>query len=921
MSNSALYDAALSYARRGMAVLPLHCAIDGKCSCGKDDCSSPGKHPHTKTGLKEASKDPAQIADWWRKWPNANVGIVTGKVSGIVVLDIDGERGEESLSNLEADLGLLPDTWEQLTGGGGRHLVFIRPIMDKVGNRVGVAPGVDVRGDDGYIVAEPSNHVSGRQYVWEISHHPDEQRIAELPADWLDILTPAPRQYEPVELPSAFAQGERNELLFKLAASLRAKGLSDVALLAALREENTVRCKPPLPDREVETIARSAAKYQPGEIGLSRNAAARTAPLPPQEDETNALEQLKDLLQREAYYSDAVVGLVVGLERANSSLYVTALQEVRGVDGFRSGDWKSSVSAYKARQKGLTLIKGKSEPENTLDRHLQDIPLKGLVMPGDWRMSPAGQIFKYDDRGQDVTVLTACPHPVILTERLHNVDSDTEKLRIAFRRDRDWRDVVVDAATAANKASIVQLANFGLQVTSENSKLLVSYLSEFATVNQARMPLRRSTARLGWIDSSQFAPYAENVAYDGELAYQFLFRAVHSAGEYADWIKLVRPLRERSVLLRTILSASFASPLVALLGYQPFFVHLWGDSGAGKTVTQLLALSVWGDSAQLLKTLNTTMVGLERHAGFFHSLPVCLDELQSLQQRNVPIEAIVYMLSLGKGKGRGTTGGGVEIEREWHNIFLTSGETPIVQENTQGGAQNRVLEFYIDRGAYCGADPGDIAIRIGEVYGHAGRAFIQALTALRDGRQEVRDVWQELRGEIRDADYTDKHINNVAMLALGDYYSSCFIFGMDATQARAEALVLAMELLERLEKAIAMDPVRRAWDFICDWVESNKARFDPGYDGSAPRLGYLIVGEGDPDLLCVFPSVLSETLQNAGFNPAKTYRGLAEKNMLQASREGGKTRYSVRRRIDGCNIRVCAFPYPMRPYGEELQDA
>ena len=921
MSNNALYDAALSYARRGMAVLPLHCALDGKCSCGKDDCSSPGKHPHTKTGLKEASKDPQQIADWWRKWPNANVGIVTGKVSGIVVLDIDGDRGEESLSNLEADLGPLPDTWEQLTGGGGRHLVFIRPIMDKVGNRVGVAPGVDIRGDDGYIVAEPSNHVSGGQYVWEITHHPDEQRIAELPPDWLDILTPAPRQYESVELPAEFAQGERNELLFKLAASLRAKGLSDVALLAALREENTVRCKPPLSDREVETIARSAAKYQPGEIGLSRSAAAHTAPLPPQEDETTALEQLKDLLQRETYYSDAVVGLVVGLERANSSLYVTALQEIRSVDGFRSGDWKSSVSAYKARQKGLTLIKGKSEPENTLDRQLQDIPLKGLVMPGDWRMSPAGQIFKYDDRGQDITVLTACPHPVILTERLHNVDSDTEKLRIAFRRDREWRDVVVDAATAANKASIVQLANFGLQVTSENSKLLVSYLSEFATVNQARMPLRRSTARLGWIDSSQFAPYAENVAYDGELAYQFLFRAVHSAGEYADWIKLVRPLRERSVLLRTVLSASFASPLVALLGYQPFFVHLWGDSGAGKTVAQQLALSVWGDPAQLLKTLNTTMVGLERHAGFFHSLPVCLDELQSLQQRNVPIEAIVYMLSLGKGKGRGTTGGGVEIEREWHNIFLTSGETPIVQENTQGGAQNRVLEFYIDRGAYCGADPGDIAIRIGDVYGHAGRAFIQALAALRDGRQEVRDVWQELRAEIRDADYTDKHINNVAMLALGDYYSSRFIFGLDSTQARAEALVLAMELLERLEKAIAMDPVRRAWDFICDWSESNKARFDPGYDGSAPRLGYLIVGEGDPDLLCVFPSVLSEALQNAGFNPAKTYRGLAEKNMLQASREGSKTRYSVRRRIDGSNMRVCAFPYPMRPYGEELQDA
>lgn len=510
---------------------------------------------------------------------------------------------------------------------------------------------------------------------------------------------------------------------------------------------------------------------------------------------------------------------------------------IRKVDGYKQADWRKSVSAYKARQKGLTIVKGKKDHGTTLDQQLQDIPLKGLVMPGDWRLSPAGQVFRYDDRpGQEITVLTACPHPVILSERLHNIDSGTEKLRIAFRRDGIWRDVVVDAATAASKTSIVQLANFGLQVTSESSKLLVSYLSEFATANQAHLPVRRSTARLGWIDGTQFAPYADGIAYDGELAYQFVYRAVRSAGEYPNWLKAVRPLRERSVLLRTVLAASFASPLVAMISYQPFFVHIWGDSGAGKTVAQQIALSVWGDPAQLLKTLNTTMVGLERHAAFFHSLPVCLDELQSLIQKYLTIENVVYTLSMGKSKGRGTMGGGVEIEREWHNIFITSGEVPASQENTQGGAQNRVLEFYIDRSAYCGADPGDIVIGVNDTYGHAGKAFISAIAALKDGRTEVKELWQEFRTEIRDTEYTDKHINNVAMLALGDYYSSRFVFGMDAVQARAEAMVLAMELLERLEKAAEIDPIRRAWDFVCDWIESNKARFMPNYEGSTSRL-------------------------------------------------------------------------------------
>jgi len=913
LSNNALCDAALSYARRGMSVLPLHSIVNGGCSCGREDCQQPGKHPRTKTGLKEATKDPGQISEWWRKWPNANIGIVTGRASGLIALDIDVRHdGESSLETLEADLGPLPETWEQLTGGGGRHLLFLRPDMEKVPNKVNVVPGVDIRGDDGYIVAEPSNHISGHAYVWEAAHHPEEISIAELPEEWLDIVAPAPRQYEPVDLPAEFGQGERNDMMFKLAASMRARGLSDAALMAALREENRVRCKPPLPDREVETIARSAAKYQPGEIGLSRADAERSAPPPPQENETDALERLKALLGQEDYYSDAVVGLVVGLERANSSLYVTALNEVRAAEGYKAADWRKSVAAYKARQRGLTIVKGKAEHDTTLDRQLPDIPVKGLVMPGDWRMSPTGQIFKYDDRGQDVTVLTACPHPVILTERLHNIDSGTEKLRVAFRRDGEWRDVVVDAATAANKTSIVQLANFGLQVTSESSKLLVSYLAEFATANQERLPVRRSISRLGWIGGDQFAPYADGIAYDGELAYQSIYRAVHASGEYADWLKLVRPLRERSVLLRTVLAASFGSPLVAMMGYQPFFVHLWGDSGTGKTVAQQVALSAWGNPAQLIKTLNTTMVGLERHAGFFHSLPVCLDELQALQQRNVPIEAIIYMLSLGKGKGRGTMGGGVEAEREWHNIFITSGETPIAQANTQGGAQNRVLEFYMDAGAYCGADPANVAISISDTYGHAGRAYIAALMALPDARQEVKRMWQELRAEIRDSDYTDKHINNVAMLALGDYYSSVLVFGEDPMQARAEALVLAMELLERLEKAAEIDPIRRAWDFVCDWVEGNKMRFMPDYTGNAPRLGYLLIGEGDQTgLLCAIPSSLSDALREAGFSPIKSFRGFVDHGLMRTAHEGGKDRYTVRRKIGGTNPRVCEFTYPL----------
>src|SRR5690349_20015718 len=156
-------EAALAYARRGWPVFPLHSAREGHCSCGRAVCPSIGKHPRTAHGLKDATIDEAQIRNWWAVSPNANVGIVTGAQSGLVVLDIDPRNGgEESLADLERQHGVLPQTIESLTGGGGQHFFFQHPggsIKSKP-----IAEGVDVKADGGYVVAPPSSHRSGEPY-------------------------------------------------------------------------------------------------------------------------------------------------------------------------------------------------------------------------------------------------------------------------------------------------------------------------------------------------------------------------------------------------------------------------------------------------------------------------------------------------------------------------------------------------------------------------------------------------------------------------------------------------------------------------------------------------------------------------------------------------------------------------------------
>lgn len=193
-----LLHAALRYAERRWAVFPIFEILeDLGCACGKPDCSSPGKHPRTPHGLKDASTDPDVIRHWWgKRWPGASIAIRTGAASGLDVVDVDPKKGgEDSLSALVQERGPLPVTVEALTGGGGRHLLFAHdPDHDPafgVGTDV-FGPGLDARGEGGYIVAPPSLHACGRPYAWNVDAHPDEVPLAQAPEWLLAFFAPAP---------------------------------------------------------------------------------------------------------------------------------------------------------------------------------------------------------------------------------------------------------------------------------------------------------------------------------------------------------------------------------------------------------------------------------------------------------------------------------------------------------------------------------------------------------------------------------------------------------------------------------------------------------------------------------------------------------------------------------------------------------
>ena len=249
MANNPTHDAALDYLRRGWSIIPLR---------PRD------KRPLLKwEAFSRAQAGEAEVRQWFDRWPDANLGIVTGVVSKLLVLDIDPVHGgDRSMAELVLEHGPLPPTVTAETGGGGRHLYFAHP-GEVVGNRAGLWPGIDLRGDGGYVVAPPSIHPSGRAYRWLAARDPGTAAVAPMPA-WLAaaVVRHLQRSGHPLAywrqlVRDGVDEGTRNNTIASLAGHLLWHGVDPVVALELLLAWNRVCCRPPLDNEEVARIVDS----------------------------------------------------------------------------------------------------------------------------------------------------------------------------------------------------------------------------------------------------------------------------------------------------------------------------------------------------------------------------------------------------------------------------------------------------------------------------------------------------------------------------------------------------------------------------------------------------------------------------------------------------------------------------------------
>jgi hypothetical protein len=262
-----LLQAALEYVRRGWSVVPAHgIDADGICTCTRHACEAPGKHPRLSWApYQQERANEALVRQWWKRWPEANIAIVTGSVSGVVVLDIDPRHGgKDSL----AELGQLPPTVTCLTGGGGEHLFYTHPGRT-VKNGANLLPGIDLRGDGGYVIAAPSRHASGQRYQWEGGYSPAEAELSDMPPCVEALLNGyrpavnAPEESSEIDIMALLqgkqriAEGERNVQMTRIAGHLLGKSDDVPTVLGTMMSINIMACQPALDITELQTIIRS----------------------------------------------------------------------------------------------------------------------------------------------------------------------------------------------------------------------------------------------------------------------------------------------------------------------------------------------------------------------------------------------------------------------------------------------------------------------------------------------------------------------------------------------------------------------------------------------------------------------------------------------------------------------------------------
>lgn len=523
-----------------------------------------------------------------------------------------------------------------------------------------------------------------------------------------------------------------------------------------------------------------------------------------------------------------------------------------------------------------------------------NIPLKNLKVPEEYIVKTDG-LYSINKAVDELISISLTP--VVITHYIFNFDTREQKVGLAVYNQSRWLTIIVSRNTISSRTGIVSLPARGLQVTSETAKYMVDYLHKFEMVNRDIIPTSLAVSHLGWSNGSFLPGASGDLILDLEDNSAQIANGFRESGTLPIWREKISPLR-LFIIARFIIAAAFASPLLPLLKQRVFVIHSWCRSKGGKTAATYAALSVWGDPDILRASFKDTHVAIERRAALYCNLPLVIDEKQVLEAHKYDqMEALIYQLTQGSSKGRGGKDGGFQPFNNWENICISSGEEPVTNNSSRGGMMNRLLEVF--------GEPIPEEQTAREVYswvrdqhGTAGIAYIKKLIEYMEEQPDSLNDQFSLALNILEDAYPEgnlQYLVNIAIVMLGDYLSSVWVFGEDELIAWEGAKDMGLKVAQKVCSEYIADEATRAYEYILGWYSSNSNQFYADPNG---RTFYgFIRQEEENDYLCIYPQVFDQAMHDGGFHSQKVKQDWVERGYLLYEEATDKTKRRLVKRL------------------------
>lgn len=441
-----------------------------------------------------------------------------------------------------------------------------------------------------------------------------------------------------------------------------------------------------------------------------------------------------------------------------------------------------------------------------------------------YELSPEGIIY---ENIPNVGRILVCYHPIVPIQKYKSIEDGIEKIKLAYYTNFNWNYIIVDKSVISSTQSIVKLSDLGIAVNSENAKYLIKYLAEIENLNKDKIKTEVSVSRLGWIND-KLVPYDKSYEFDNAKDLPRVDERFGESGNLENWVEFFRERRKNNNITRIIMAGAVASILLKDIKQSGFTIHVFGESGYGKTLACMVGQSIFGNPSQndasgMGINFNFTNAGLEYRLNLYNNIPLFINEMQ-LQKDAKDYDKMLFMIESGRGKSRSTKIGGVGKENSWNNVVITNGEKNIVKTNSDNGAYNRCLCCEILQDAF--NDPIDVADFVKENYGTPIREILKHLT-----EYDIKQIFQQKRLETREQSdtITEKQKTLEAIIMTGDKILTDIIF-------KDECYLTIKDFENKVVKKKETAIEERAYEVVKDWVITKERCFlSKDSDGTEDR--------------------------------------------------------------------------------------